>query len=593
MLEKKIKKLISESAEKLNKKRSKIIMPDKAKSDKIPEVEDLVKIQLQKTVEKILIRNGYDKDSIKINYKINTNRYEYEIDVVVLNKKDEPEIILNVEHPSMYDKDDDFQDMCIVNLQSMKFDFQNKHVVSFDGEIFHIINRLVLNDSYTYDFITNLIPSEILKLKNITSEELLEKEKMESGVSTPIGSSYISEENLRAEGISPSELYKMLLLKHIDERENNGALFGRPGDINSQAYHEFIQKSKNFTEFQNKNYLNLESCLKYFNSEFGKRLRYFSVSKTNPFELIKIISTVDYLKKGNSELSKEIVGFISQIQDISRNSTILLENLSFGTVFEHIFAIIEKLGCKLEEHDQYITLFITNKNTDELEKIKFIFEVLGINTKNIKNDISELKIETNLNYTISLETISKITSSNENNQKKFGNDLIKNNIIDSINKVNQRTAMSFIVPSKILFEKGIGVEFRSELLKISKIISVIQLPPRSITSTNVSLSLIMLEKGVSDISNYKIFMSHIEKIDIDFMFVKKNILKGFKEFKRNNSISNETDSQFLVDVNELGEDWTVSRKTPSEKNKMESLKFIKTVNIKNVSDIKIPPKNKK
>lgn len=563
------------------------------KKNKIVRSKNVKKLELQKNVKQILVENGYDEDSIKFDYKINTNRNDYEIDVVILSKKDEPKIILNVEHPSMYNENEDFQDNYILNLQSMKFDFQDKHLVCFDGENFHTINRLIFSNNNTYDFITDLTPNGISKLKNTSPEELLEKEKLEMGLSTPIPSNFINKGSLKDTGLSSYELYKMLLLKYIDEKENYGELFGRMGDIDKESYQEFVENSKKFSEYKDEDYSDLESCVKHFNSEFGKTWRYFSVSKTNPFELIKIISSLEFPRQGNSELSKEITEFISQIQKIQRNSTILLENLSFGTVFEHIFVISEKLECKIEEHNQYTTLFITNTNNNELEKIKFIFKVLGIPTKNIKNHISELKIETNLNYTISLQTTSIITpsSSNENYKNKFGNDLVKNNIIDLINTVNERTTMSFIIPSKILFEKGKGIEFRNELLKRTKIISIIRLPPRSITSSNFPLSLIMLEKGVSEISNYKIFMSYIEKIDIDFIFVKKNILKGFKEFRKNNLISSETDSEFLVNIDELVEDWTVSRKTPSEKIKIKSLKFTNPVNLKEVTEIIRPIKN--
>ena len=579
------KKFISKISEKLNKKTSKRKTSDKSKNDK--------KVELQKEVKQILIKNGYQKDSIKFDHKFNFNKYNYEMDVVVLNKKDEPVIILNIEHPSMYDENEDFQDMSIVNLQSIKFGFQDIHVACFDGKNFQIINRLILSNNNTYDFIMDFTPNEIIKLKNISSEKLLEKEKMESGVSTPISNNYINKDSIRNIGITSSELYKILLLKYIDEKENYGKLFGTPGDIDKKAYQEFIQNSKIFTEFKNENNLNLESYLKYFNSEFGKTLRYFSVSKTNPFELIKMISSSEFPREANEVLSKEITEFISQIQKIQRNSTILLENLSFDTVFEHIFTIIEKLECKIEEHNQYATLYITNINNNELEKIKFIFKVLGIPTKNIKNHVSELKIQTNLNYTISRETTSRITpyNSNENHEKRFGNDLIKNNIMDSINRFDERTTMSFIVPSKILFEKGKGIEFRNELLKRTKIISIIRLPPRSITRSNFPLSLIILENKVSEISNYKIFMSHIERIDIDFMFVKKNILKRFNEFRKNNSILNETDSEFLVNIDELTDDWVVSTKTPSEKIKIKSLKFKNPVNLKEVAEIIRPPKN--
>jgi restriction endonuclease S subunit len=111
------------------------------------------------------------------------------------------------------------------------------------------------------------------------------------------------------------------------------------------------------------------------------------------------------------------------------------------------------------------------------------------------------------------------------------------------------------------------------------------LPKNSLTATSIEASLIILRKSSSKVSDYNIFMSHIDKIGVDFLFTKKEIIKKYNEFKNKKSIKNETDLGFSVNTNELNENWSVSDKKPSQKAIIKALKFSNPVHLKEVAEI--------
>jgi hypothetical protein len=216
---------------------------------------------------------------------------------------------------------------------------------------------------------------------------------------------------------------------------------------------------------------------------------------------------------------------------------------------------------------------------------------LGINTDNIKHNFSELNIETKINYHISLKPFNQRFSGNQNEHDQFkklqyGNDLSKYEIIDLINNVKSETTMSFIVAPNILFNESNSAKiFRHELLENTKILAIIQLPKNSLIATSIAPSLIVLKKSSSKVSDYNIFMSDIDKIGIDFLFTKKEIVKKYNEFKNKKSIKNETDLGFTVNTNELKENWSLLDKKPSQKAITKSLKFSNPIHLKEVAEI--------
>ena len=385
----------------------------------------------------------------------------------------------------------------------------------------------------------------------------------------------------------------MLVLKYIDESKNDGKLFRGSNSINEQTISEIFENVESFEEYQKLNHTHFIDCLKYLDTPVGELLRNCSILESNPFELIKLISSFEnnFRVHGDNAVSKDIISFISEIQDIEKNSVVLLDNLSFSTIFEHIFVIIEKLGCKLDELDKFVNLFIITNDPGEHLKIKFIFQVLGINTDNIKFNFSELNIETKINYHISLKPFNQSFSGNQNEHDQFkklqyGNDLSKYEIIDLINNVKSGTTMSFIVAPNILFNESKSARFfRHELLENTKILAIIQLPKNSLIATSMAPSLIILRKSSSKVSDYNIFMSNIDKSSVDFLFVKKEVIKKYNEFQNKKSIKNETDLGFSVNTNELKENWSLFDKKPSQKEITKSLKFSNPVHLKEVAEI--------
>ena len=546
-----------------------------------------------------LIKNGYDKNLIKFEFSVKDTKGKesYKIDLAVLDKKTkEPIIIVNIDHPQFYDDDDDYD---VVNLQAIKFDWQDNHVLSYDGKKFEIIHRILRPHNNTFDFINQLDENEIKELKNLTSQELFKIHRGKYNHSYPIHATDFDEKQLSMEGIYPSDLVNMLVIKYMDETKNDGKLFRGSHKIDDELITWYYENHESIKKFGIENYAQIESCVKYFDTPVGELLRNCSISDSNPFELIKLISSLDNnFRRNEGIISKEIISFISQIQDIEKNATIVLDNLSFSTVFEHIFVIIEKLGCKLDELDKFVNLFIIHRNSDELQKIKFIFQVLGINTDNIKFNFSELYIETKINYHISLKPFNLHFSGTPNeaklvgSQQQYGNDLSKYQIIDFINNVKSGTIMSFIVAPNMLSQESKSAKlFRNELLENTKILAIIQLPKNSLSSTNMEASLIVLRKSSSKVSDYNIFMSHIDKIGVDFLFTKKEIIKKYNEFKNKKSIKNETDLGFSVNTSELKENWSLFDKKPSQKAITKSLKFSNPVPLQDVAEI-IRPSSK-
>ena len=379
--------------------------------------------------------------------------------------------------------------------------------MNFDGDKFTYLHRLDFGTNHGFSFGVDLNPDEVKELKNISPNELMEKHRIKhkhhAFGKTEIESDFFPKDSLMDNGITPFEFFKMLVVKHTDEIKNGGKLFGSHKEINEQLFYEFKQDVQYVEKLERENNLNFESCIKYFKTSIGIRLKYCSISDSNPFELIKLISPrgVHEERRVQPTVSKEIMGFISQIQDIKKNSTIVLDNLSFSSVFEHLFVIIEKLECKLEDHHKFVKLFIINKDQNEIQKIKFLFRVLGINTDNIKSDFSELKNQTRINYQISLKPFNQrfsVTSHNEKNvllhkkDPRYGNDVSKYEIIDRINNVKSGTIMSFIVSSNTLFEETKSAKlFRNELLENTKVLAIIQLPRKSIPVIGIEASLIM------------------------------------------------------------------------------------------------------
>ena len=565
----------------------------KKENSKIEKQREELRHTIREAAKLHLIKNSYDKNLIKFEFSVKDTKGKesYKIDLAVLDKKTkEPIIIVNIDHPQFYDDNDDDYD--VVNLQAIKFDWQDNHVLSYDGKKFEIIHRILRPHNNTFDFINQLDENEIKELKNLTSQELFKIHREKHNHSYPINAFDFSDK-LRDYDIYPSDLTNMLVLKYLDESKNDGKLFRGTNSINEQTIREIFENIESFEEYQKQNDTHFKDCLKYFDTPIGELLRNCSISESNPFELIKLISSFEnnFRIHGDNAVSKDIISFISEIQNIEKNSVVLLDNLSFSTIFEHIFVIIEKLGCKLDELDKFVNLSIINKDSSEHLKIKFIFQVLGINTDNIKFDFSELNIETKIDYHISLKPFNQRFSGNQNehdqiNQLQYGNDLSKYEIIDFIHNVKSGTTMSFIVASNILFNESKSARFfRHELLKNVKILAIIQLPIKSLITTSMAPSLIVLKKSSSKISDYNIFMSDIDKIGVDFIFTKKEIIKKYNEFKNKKLIKNETDLGFAVNTNQLKDNWSLFDKKPSQKAITKSLKFSNPVHLKEIAEI--------
>ena len=566
-------------------------------------------VELQKKVKSILIENGFDKKFIIIDPPNKTEGGYGLDDVRIVDSKKQPQIIINIEHPSMYSSKYWFEEISSADLLSLRFDYPNQHLMNFDGDKFTYLHRLDFGTNHGFSFRVDLNPDEVKELKNISPNELMEKHRIKhkhpAFGKTEIESDFFPKDSLMDNGITPFEFFKMLVVKHTDEIKNGGKLFGSHKEINEQLFYEFKQDVQYVEKLERENNLNFESCIKYFKTSIGIRLKYCSISDSNPFELIKLISPrgVHEERRVQPTVSKEIMGFISQIQDIKKNSTIVLDNLSFSSVFEHLFVIIEKLECKLEDHHKFVKLFIINKDQNEIQKIKFLFRVLGINTDNIKSDFSELKNQTRINYQISLKPFNQrfsVTSHNEKNvllhkkDPRYGNDVSKYEIIDRINNVKSGTIMSFIVSSNTLFEETKSAKlFRNELLENTKVLAIIQLPRKSIPVIGIEASLIILKKSKDKISDYDIFMSYIDKTDVDFLFTEKAIVKKYNEFTNNNKLKNENDFGFLVNSAELKENWSVTKRMPSQKKILSQLKFSNPVSISQVAEIIRPTKHSK
>jgi hypothetical protein len=88
-------------------------------------------------------------------------------------------------------------------------------------------------------------------------------------------------------------------------------------------------------------------------------------------------------------------------------------------------------------------------------------------------------------------------------------------------------------------------------------------------------------------------MSYIDKIDVDFLFTEKEIVKKFNEFKNNNKLKNENDFGFLVNSAKLKENWSVTGRTPSKKKILSQLKLSNPVPISQVAEIIRPIKYSK
>ena len=576
-------------------------------------------IKYQHEVESILIENGFEKKLIKFDYKFDGKKHRVEIaDVVVLDKKTGlPEIVINVQMNEFYknlmysyeDTDDTFLQLSDENriheinyLEKIKDSHQDKHVISYNGKEFTIIDRLQF-PLHNLDFIVNLKNNEINELKKNTPKELMETHRIKHNLVTPIENKYFASSGFRAHilhEVGKSEFFRMLMIKYFDETDNSNKLLNRTNDINEQLFHEFKQDNPNVQKFEEENHLDLKTCLKYFETFVGRQLRYFTISNSNPFELIKLISQYMDDKTGDVQITPEIMNFVSEIQDIEKNSTILLDNLSFNAVFDHIFIILEKLNCQIHNHQNFVNLFIINKNIEELKKIKFIFQVLGIKTDNVKVDFSQLNIKNKINYHIALKPFNQKSRENYDNiedvkKLQFGTqDQSKYEIIDFIDNVQTGTTMSFIVAPNMLFSESKGSKlFRQELLKKTKILAIIELPSGSLTSTSIKSNLIILQKIKNENLDYDIFMSHIDKMDVDFLFTEKSIIKKYNEFKNSNKLKNQTDFGFLVNTSQLKENWSVNQRIPSKLKRLSALKILNPIALAKVAEIIRPIKYSK
>ena len=120
---------------------------------------------LRETAKLHLSINGYNKNLIKFDFIETDSNGNIigKLDLVVLDKKTKkPIIIVNIEHPSFYDDDYDYD---TVNLQSQKFGLPNNHVLSYDGKKFEVIHRIQRPHNNIFDFINQLDENEIKELK--------------------------------------------------------------------------------------------------------------------------------------------------------------------------------------------------------------------------------------------------------------------------------------------------------------------------------------------------------------------------------------------------------------------------------------------
>lgn len=573
-----------------------IIMEEEIKRKHIEKQKEELTNSLRELAKSHLIKYGYDKNLIKLNSNVTDTKEKekFKFDLAVLDEKTKlPIIIIDVQDSTSYiDPDSGYNES--FDLHASKFDWPHNHLLNFNGtkSTFTIRHRIKAPYGNVLDFTAELDENEIKELKNITPQELFKIHREKYNYSYPIKESFFDYDFLRNHSHTnnySSDFVNTLMLKYIDETKNNGKLFRGTNNIDEHTISKIFENFESFHEYEIKNDTNFQSCIKYFNSDVGELLRSLSISKSNPFELIKIISKLNDYKKMELTISKDIINFISEIQDIKKNSVVLLENLSSSTVFEHIYVIMEKLDCKIEDLHKFVNLFIIHRDANERLKIKFIFQVLGMNVDNIKSDFSELKIETKLNYYISLKLYNVKFSGNQTNfdkTKQYDNDSSKYEITNLIKNIESGTVLSFIVSTNLLFFKTKNAKlFRDELLKNAEILSIMQLPKKSLIGIDTDASLIILKKSSDKILNYKIFMSYIDKFDIDFVFEKKEIVKKYNEFKNKKSLQIETDLGFLVNTNELNENWSVFDKKPSQKKLIQSLKFSNPVHLKEVAKI--------
>jgi len=324
--------------------------------------------------------------------------------------------------------------------------------------------------------------------------------------------------------------------------------------------------------------------------------------------------TINYFEHISNDTAKQLFSFISDFSvtnsDLSSLFKALLGSVSselfgFTSTPHHLLDSIYELAKISKNRNSHVS--ITSSGDSVLKLISHLSSKQRLSQDDIKDFL-----KCNANFSIEFEPTYNILSMYQIlsqfplnlryegiiNETKFDHEALYDSIIvdglitrrlskrqhdefqgldfhdvllsQSIKALKQNGRLVVLLPKTYLFQKK---SFRNNLLHNCSVRAVIEFPI-GINFSSTNCALVVFEKNTSQ---KPIFMAQYGTPKRSFynqydQIAMEKIFSNLREFEKSGTLSNQNDSGFLVYLPDLFEDWTVSRKLPSLKEKLSKIK---------------------
>jgi len=242
--------------------------------------------------------------------------------------------------------------------------------------------------------------------------------------------------------------------------------------------------------------------------------------------------------------------------------------------------LISYLATNLKFTQKQIDIFIKNNSSFSIElsgayDILVLYSFLSNQYFDLRFEaaISEEKFDINSIYDSIIIDGLVIKHLQKTEQREFqGLDYHDVLLSQSIRALRDSGRLAVLLPKTYLFQKK---SFRDKLLHDCSVRAIIELPIMGMSYNNYNCALVIFEKNT--LSEKPIFMAQHGTTKRSFFnaydqSAMEKIFKNFEEFEMTGNLSQQSDSGFLISSSDLQEDWTVSRKLPSLKEKILKIK---------------------
>ena len=325
----------------------------------------------------------------------------------------------------------------------------------------------------------------------------------------------------------------------------------------------------------------------------------FSLSKSDSTEFSKILLQIireNPRRFASSLVSNDLLDFIYELLELSPKDKIVIPYSGPETAIGLLNKIASD-GSKINDDnilviEQELRKVQILKIFSELNNTDFKISVHDPITSPLLNEFSDF------GHVIAIPPFQDKYYRNKNDpniSEDYGDESLPYFIKRIITTFNYGTKFSLIVPQGFLFKETRGFKkIRKEILDNCIVKGIIQLPPNQFSTTAIQTSLLLLEVGVQDLANYKIFMSVLpnesntnQRIDKK---IQHNVVENYHSFLQGKLPDNQSQTTFTVLTNDIIKNgWTVTDKIPELKEILEVEYIAKLEDVAEIIQGKLTP----